>query len=48
LQAIRASLSGNQSSFEKQTGLHEAEGKLMRNLAPNHEEHWFQIYDKSL
>ncbi len=34
------------ASFEKQTGLHEAEGKLMRSLAPNHEEHWFQIYGK--
>ncbi len=31
-------------AFEKQTGLIEAEGKLMRDLAPNHEEHWFEIY----
>ncbi len=31
-------------AFEEQTGLHEAQGKLMRDLAPNHEEHWFQIY----
>ncbi len=33
-------------AFEKQTGLIEAEGKLMRDLAPNHEEHWFEIYGK--
>jgi|GEM_PF-2248824 PAS domain S-box-containing protein len=31
-------------AFEAQTGLHEAQGKLMRDLAPDHEEHWFQIY----
>ncbi len=33
-------------AFEGQTGLVEAEGKLMRDLAPNHEEHWFEIYGK--
>ena len=33
-------------SFERQTGLHDAEGKLMRSLAPTHEEHWFQIYGR--
>jgi PAS domain S-box-containing protein len=33
-------------SFEKQTGLHDAKGKLMRTLAPNHEQHWFDIYGK--
>lgn len=33
-------------AFEKQTGLHNAQGKLMRNLAPNHEAHWFEIYGK--
>ncbi len=32
------------SSFERQTGMHDAQGKLMRSFAPNHEEHWFQIY----
>ncbi|MGC1402404.1 MAG: PAS domain S-box protein [Thermodesulfobacteriota bacterium] len=32
--------------FEKQTGLHDAEGKLMRDLAPDHEAHWFEIYGK--
>ena len=33
-------------AFEKQTGLHDAQGKLMRDLAPDHEEHWFEIYGK--
>jgi PAS domain S-box-containing protein len=33
-------------AFEEQTGLHEAQGKLMRELAPDHEEHWFEIYGK--
>jgi PAS domain S-box-containing protein len=33
-------------AFEKQTGLHEAQGKLMRKLAPAHEERWFEIYGK--
>jgi PAS domain S-box-containing protein len=31
-------------SFEKQTGLIGAQGKRMRELAPKHEEHWFEIY----
>jgi len=34
------------SAFEAQTGLRNAQGKLMRELAPEHEEHWFQIYGK--
>ncbi len=33
-------------AFEGQTGLIDAEGKLMRDLAPEHEEHWFEIYGK--
>ena len=33
-------------AFERQTGLHNAQGKLMRSLAPDHEEHWFEIYGK--
>jgi PAS domain S-box-containing protein len=33
-------------AFEKQTGLHNAQGRLMRDLAPNHEAHWFEIYGK--
>jgi PAS domain-containing protein len=31
-------------AFEKQTGMYNAQGKLMRDLAPNHEAHWFEIY----
>jgi len=31
-------------AFERQTGMHNAQGKLMRELAPNHEQHWFDIY----
>jgi len=33
-------------AFERQTGLHNARGKLMRELAPAHEKHWFEIYGK--
>jgi PAS domain S-box-containing protein len=31
-------------AFEKQTGLANARGKMMRSLAPAHEDHWFEIY----
>jgi signal transduction histidine kinase len=31
-------------SFEMQTGLYNAVGKRMREFAPDHEEHWFEIY----
>ena len=34
------------SSFERQTGLHDAKGKLMKTLAPNHEEFWFETYGR--
>jgi PAS domain S-box-containing protein len=33
-------------SFEKQTGLVNAQGRTMRELAPKHEEHWFEIYGR--
>jgi PAS domain S-box-containing protein len=33
-------------SFEKQTGIKNPRGKRMREIAPEHEEHWFQIYGK--
>ena len=33
-------------SFEKQTGLVGAQGKRMRELAPQHEEFWFETYGK--
>ena len=31
-------------AFEKQTGLKNAKGKLMRQLVPRHEQHWYDIY----
>ena len=31
-------------SFQNQTGLVDAVGKTMRELAPDHESHWFEIY----
>lgn len=34
------------ASFERQTGLRDAQGKLMRSLAPNHESYWYEIYGK--
>jgi PAS domain S-box-containing protein len=33
-------------SFEKQTGIQSARGRSMREIAPLHEEHWFEIYGK--
>ena len=33
-------------AFENQTGLHDAQGKLMRELAPDHEAFWFEAYGK--
>lgn len=33
-------------AFEKQSGLRDAVGKGMRELAPDHEESWFEIYGK--
>jgi PAS domain S-box-containing protein len=33
-------------AFEGQTGLNDAEGKRMRELEPNHEEHWFETYGR--
>ena len=33
-------------AFERQTGLHDAVGKRMRELAPAHEEYWFELYGK--
>ena len=32
--------------FERQTGLKQALGKRMRELAPNHDNHWFEIYGR--
>jgi PAS domain S-box-containing protein len=33
-------------AFAKQTGLEDARGKSMRDLFPDHEEYWFEIYGK--
>ncbi len=33
-------------AFEKQTGLMDAPGKWMRNLAPDHEQYWFDTYQR--
>jgi PAS domain S-box-containing protein len=33
-------------SFEKQTGLREAKGRRMRELAPQHEAHWFEAFGR--
>ncbi|MGI9066511.1 MAG: PAS domain S-box protein, partial [Pyrinomonadaceae bacterium] len=33
-------------SFEKQTGITDAKGKRMREIAPQHEEHWFDTFGK--
>ncbi|MGB5979367.1 MAG: PAS domain S-box protein, partial [Cyclobacteriaceae bacterium] len=34
------------TAFETLTGLHDAKGKTIRQLAPDHEEHWFRIYGR--
>jgi PAS domain S-box-containing protein len=33
-------------SFERQTGIVNAVGKRMREIAPRHEEHWFETYGR--
>ena len=33
-------------AFEKQSGIREATGRTMRELALDHEDHWFEIYGK--
>jgi signal transduction histidine kinase/ActR/RegA family two-component response regulator len=32
------------AAFERQTGLHQAAGRRMRELASAHEDHWFRMY----
>jgi PAS domain S-box-containing protein len=34
------------TSFENQTGIQHAPGRRMREIAPLHEEHWFEMYGK--
>jgi PAS domain S-box-containing protein len=33
-------------AFEKQTGIKDAKGRFMRQIAPAHEQHWFDIYGR--
>ncbi|HEX7842452.1 MAG TPA: ATP-binding protein, partial [Kofleriaceae bacterium] len=33
-------------AFEKQTGIHDAGGRLAREIAPQYDEHWFEIYGR--
>ena len=33
-------------AFERQTGITDARGRLMREIAPGHEQHWFDIYGR--
>ncbi|HEX5866364.1 MAG TPA: PAS domain-containing protein, partial [Beijerinckiaceae bacterium] len=33
-------------AFARQSGLHDAEGRWMRELAPAHEQHWFESYGR--
>jgi PAS domain S-box-containing protein len=33
-------------AFERQAGLTQVQGRLMRDLAPRHEQHWFDIYGR--
>jgi PAS domain S-box-containing protein len=33
-------------SFERQTGIKNATGRRMREIAPQHEEHWFEVYGR--
>ncbi len=32
------------ASFQRHTGIHEPLARTMRSIAPNHEEHWYEIY----
>jgi PAS domain S-box-containing protein len=33
-------------AFVRQTGISDAEGRLMREIAPSHEQHWFDMYGR--
>ena len=33
-------------AFQRQTGINDARGRLMREIAPSHEQHWFDIYGR--
>lgn len=32
------------AAFERQTGIENATGRWMREIAPNHEQHWFELF----
>lgn len=34
------------AAFERQTGINNSVGRLMREIAPQHEDYWFEIYGK--
>ncbi len=34
------------AAFEKQSGIKDGKGRLMREIAPGHEQYWFDIYGK--
>ena len=34
------------TAFEQQTGLHDAVGRRMRAMVPQHESHWFEVYGR--
>lgn len=33
-------------SFERQTGIADAAGRSMRDIAPQHDDHWFEVYGR--
>ncbi len=33
-------------AFERQTGMHDSVGKRMREMIPDHEDYWFEVYGK--
>jgi PAS domain-containing protein len=33
-------------SFERQTGIHDGAGRWMRDISPDQDEHWFEIYGR--
>lgn len=33
-------------SFARQTGIYDAQGRSMRDIEPNHDQHWFDIYGR--
>ena len=44
LEADKQILQPELDKFERQTGIDNAVGRCMRQIAPDHEEHWFRVY----